>query len=301
VVKEVVRAQLRMGIASSPDAGQPAVGRVWYTAPVPELSALQAVLLLAAIVAVAFLYSSVGHGGATGYLAVAALLGLTPSVARPGALWMNCVVAGIAFWRFHRAGFFDARVFGPLAAASVPCAWLGSRLHLDGRSYALVLGAALLAAGWFLGWARTSGSSRVCGDDETGPPVPRPATGPMGRSAVPRALLAGGGLGFLAGLTGIGGGVFLTPLLILLRWTPAKTAGGISALFIVVNSVAGLAGLGREALVWQPVFIGAITLGIVGALLGTQCGVSRWRSAGFRRALALVLWIAAARLILTSQ
>lgn len=255
-----------------------------YTVLMSELSALQSALLLAAIAAVAFLYSSVGHGGATGYLATAALIGLTPAVARPGALWMNCCVAGIAFWRFQRAGFFDATIFWPLAAVSIPCAWLGSRLHLEGRPYAWVLGAALLAAGWFLAWGRR---------DAVEAPVR-----PLG---LPIALLAGSGLGFLAGLTGIGGGVFLTPLLIFLHWTPAKVAAGISALFIVVNSLAGLAGLGSKALIWQPVFIGAVALGVAGALLGTYCGVNRWRTTGFRRALALVLWIAAFKLIITGK
>jgi len=241
-------------------------------------------LLPVAVGLVAFLYSSVGHGGATGYLAVAALLGLSPALARPGALWMNCFVAGIAFWRFQRAGFFDAKVFLPLAAASIPCAWLGSRMHLEGRAYALVLGAALAAAGWFLGWGKRE-----------------PGDGSLQPAGRPIAVLAGGGLGFLAGLTGIGGGVFLTPLLIFLNWTPAKVAGGISALFIVVNSVSGLVGLGGNALVWQPVFIGAVAAGILGALLGTHFGVNRWRTEGFRRALAVVLWIAAAKLLLTGK
>jgi uncharacterized membrane protein YfcA len=95
--------------------------------------------------------------------------------------------------------------------------------------------------------------------------------------------------------------VFLTPLLLVLHRTPAKVAGGISALFIVVNSVAGLAGLGRQAFVWQPVFLGALALGTVGALLGTHVGVHRWSTAIFRRSLALVLWIAAAKLILTGH
>jgi uncharacterized membrane protein YfcA len=249
---------------------------------VPEFSAHQTVGLLAAIAVVASLYSSVGHGGATGYLAAAALLGLTPTVARPGALWMNCVVAGIAFARFRRAGFFDAHIFWPLAAASIPCAWVGSRLHLDGRGYALVLGAALGVAGWLLGWGRREA-----------------ADAPTRRPDWSIALLIGAGLGFLAGLTGIGGGVFLTPLLLMLNWTPVKVAGGVSALFIVVNSVAGLVGLGGKALVWQPVFAGAVAFGIAGALVGTQFGVKRWHTTGFRRALALVLWIAAAKLILT--
>ena len=247
----------------------------------PELTALQDALLLAGVGVVAFLYSSVGHGGATGYLAVAALLGLAPAVARPGALWMNCVVATIAFWRFQSAGFFDCRIFWRLAAASIPCAWLGSRMHLDGNAYFCLLAVALLAAGWFLARAR-----RV------------EPEGPRREVQLPLALAAGGALGLLAGMTGIGGGVFLTPLLIFLNWTPAKVAGGISALFIVVNSIAGLAALGREALIWQPVFVLAVALGVVGALLGTWLGVNRWQTLTFRRALATVLWIAAVKLLL---
>jgi uncharacterized protein len=266
------------------DANQRRVGPLCYTLTVTDLSITQSGLLLAAIGVVAFLYSSVGHGGATGYLAVMALLGVAPALARPGALWMNCVVASIAFWRFQRAGFFDGRIFWPLAATSIPCAWLGSRLHLEGAAYALALGVALLAAGWFLGWSRRE--------------QPDTPTRPL---AWPLAMLAGGGLGLLAGLTGIGGGVFLTPLLVFLRWTPAKVAGGISALFIVVNSVAGLAGLGREALVWQPLFLGAVGIGVAGALLGTHFGVNRWRTITFRRALATVLWIAAGKLILAGK
>ena len=246
-----------------------------------ELSAMQDVLLLAGVGLVAFLYSSVGHGGATGYLAVAALLGLAPAVARPGALWMNCVVATIAFLRFQSAGFFDCRVFWRLAAASIPCAWLGSRMHLDGNTYYCLLAVALLAAGWFLARARSAGLESPCREVQ-----------------LPLALAVGGALGLLAGMTGIGGGVFLTPLLIFLNWTPAKVAGGISALFIVVNSIAGLAALGNGALIWQPVFVLAVVLGIIGALLGTWLGVNRWRTLTFRRALASVLWIAAGKLLL---
>lgn len=250
----------------------------------PDVSIAQTGLLLAAIGLVALLYSAVGHGGATGYLAVAALAGLSSTVARPGALWMNCCVAGIAFWRFHRAGFFNPKIFWPLAAASVPCAWLGSQVHLEGRVYGAVLGTVLLAAGWFLGWGKRD-------LDES-----------HNRVVVwPVILLAGGVLGLLAGLTGIGGGVFLTPLLIFFRWTPAKVAGGISALFILVNSLAGLAGLGQRALIWQPVFIGAVGLGIAGAWLGTHQGVKRWGDDRFRRALAVVLWIAATKLFLTGK
>jgi hypothetical protein len=247
-----------------------------------ELPTMQLALLLTAVGGVAFLYSSVGHGGATGYLAAMSLLGVAPTLARPGALWMNCVVASIAVWRFFRAGFFDRRLFLPLAIASVPFAWLGSRLHLDGQVYAVVLAGALLAAGWLLGWGR-----RDAGSESTHP------------ACLPSALAAGGGLGLLAGLTGIGGGVFLTPLLLFSRWTTAKTAGGISALFIVVNSAAGLAGLGTGALVCQPAFLVAPVVAAACALAGSHLGVKRWSTATFGRALAIVLWIAAAKVLLT--
>ena len=241
-------------------------------------------LLLGAVLVVAFLYSSVGHGGATGYLAAAALLGLAPGVARPGALWLNCIVASIAFWRFRSAGHFDGRVFLSLAMTSVPLAWLGSRMHLTGRAYGVVLGVTLTVAGVLL--------------------FLRPATDTAEMVRRPQVLLAlgvGGVLGLLAGLTGIGGGVFLTPLLIFLHWTPAKTAGGISALFILVNSVAGLVGLGSLALDWQPIALLAPLLGAVGALAGTYLGVRRWAPTSFRRALAVVLWIAAMKLLLTGK
>ena len=249
-----------------------------------ELSATQTSLLLAAIGVIALLYSSVGHGGATGYLAVMALAGVAPALAKPGALWINCFVASIAFWRFRGAGFFDGKVFIPLAIASVPCAWLGSKMHLDGRVYAFVLGGTLLAAGWLLGWGRRTHETEI--------------TRPIN---VPLALVTGGALGLLAGLTGIGGGVFLTPLLIFLRWTPAKTAGGISALFIVVNSIAGLIGLGEKALIWQPAYLAAPVIAVVAALVGTHFSVTRWSLPVFRRVLAVVLWLAALKLLLTGK
>ena len=249
-----------------------------------ELTGIQIALLLAAITTVAFLYSSVGHGGATGYLAAAALLGLAPELARPGALWLNCVVASIAFWRFRSSGFFDGRIFLSLAVVSVPMAWLGSQAHLTGRAYGVVLGVTLAIAGVLL-VVRPTEAARV----SAVPP------------RLPYALAIGAVLGLLAGLTGIGGGVFLTPLLIFLHWTPAKTAGGISALFILVNSVAGLAGLGKSALHWEPVALVAPVLGAGGALVGTYFGVRRWAPLAFRRALALVLWIAAGKLLLTGK
>lgn len=247
----------------------------------PELAPHQIALLLAAIAGVAFLYSSVGHGGATGYLAVLALAGIAPAVARPGALWINCVVAGIAFIRFRAAGHFSTRLFLLLAASSMPCAWLGSRLLLDSRLYSVVLGLALLAAGGLLARPHNALESEFV------------------RLVHPwLALLVGAILGTLAGLTGIGGGVFLTPLLILVRWAPAKTAGGISAAFIVVNSVAGLIGTAENQTIWHPAYLIGASVGCAGALLGSRLGASRLRPPAFRRALALVLAIAGSKLLL---
>jgi hypothetical protein len=237
--------------------------------------------LSVAVGGVAFLYSSVGHGGATAYLALMAWLGVGPDIARPGALWMNCLVAGIAFGRFRRAGAFDQSVFLPLGLVSVPSAWLGSQLTLAAPVYAVVLGLVLTGCGGLLLWSRGAAEGRE---------VSRPAWPLLG--------LAGGGLGLLAGATGIGGGVFLTPLLVLSRWTTAKVAGGVSALFILANSMAGLAGLGSRAWIWDPVFLGGLVLGAAGAFCGSWAGVRRWGVARFRYALALVLWIAAGKLLI---
>lgn len=266
------------------ESGDTASGLSYNTGAMPELSWAQDALLVAAIGVVAVLYSSVGHGGATGYLAVAALIGIAPAVARPGALWMNCIVAGIAFWRFARAGLFDWKVFWRFAVASIPCAWVGSRMYLEGRAYSTVAGIALFAAGCSLAASR---SDQV--------------EGPCKEVGLPLALTIGAALGFVAGMTGIGGGVFLTPLLVLLRWVPAKVAGGISALFILVNSVSALAAMGGRALIWQPLFIFAVGIGALGALFGTWLGVKRWRTTMFRRALAVVLWIAAVKLLFLAR
>lgn len=243
-----------------------------------DLSLPVAAALLAAIAGIAFLYSSVGHGGATGYLAVMALLGVAPAFARPGALCMNCFVASVAFWRFRRAGFFDASIFVPLACASVPMAWLGSRLNLEGWVYSLSLALALYGAGALLAWGHRLNSER-------------PPRSVVWYQAVP----AGALLGLLAGLTGIGGGVYLTPALIFLGWTSPKTAAGISALFIVVNSAAGLIGLREAALVRDPLFAVVPAVAIGAALASTAWSVGRWNFATFRRVLAVVLWIAATK------
>jgi len=247
---------------------------------VTDASAIVWLALTAAVVAVAFVYSSVGHGGATGYLAVLALAGVAPDSARATALLMNCCVAGVAWWRFSRAGHFNLRVLFPLVATSVPCAWLGGRVALPLSTYSGLLGGVLVAAGFSLLPRR-----RLVDDAAPRPP------------SVGLALVMGASLGLLAGLSGIGGGVFLSPLLLFLRWVPVKTTGGTAAAFIVLNSLAGLAGLSaRAAAVDGGLFALAVPAGAA-ALLGTSLGARRWSAFTFRRVLALVLVFAGGRLL----
>ena len=248
-----------------------------------ELTALNWIILLAAVFTVAFFYSSVGHGGATGYLATLALLGVAPASAKVAVLITNVLVASVAWWRFYRAGHFDWKILLWFATSSIPCAYLGSKIHISPQAYKLVLGAVLSVGGIILLLRARWQTENV---------VVRKIFWPV-------ALLVGAVLGFLAGLTGIGGGVFLSPVLYLFRWVRPKTTGGIAAGFIVVNSIAGLVGAG-----WEKI---SRTLGrcsgsrlpaVIGALLGTHFGTRRWSSVTFSRVLAGVLIFAGGKLLL---
>lgn len=239
-------------------------------------------MLLAAVFAVAFFYSSVGHGGATGYLAALAVLGIAPTSARVAVLIANVLVAGVAWWRFWRAGHFDGKILLLFALASVPCAWLGSTVKVGPHTYKLVLGLVLTVAGLILLFR-----ARWQTDDV-----------PLRQVWLPTALLVGAVLGFLAGLTGIGGGVFLSPLLYLFRWVKPKTTGGIAAGFIVLNSVAGLVGAGWEKISHAGPLLWLTLPAVTGALLGTHYGARRWSSVTFSRVLAGVLVFAGGKLLL---
>ena len=246
-----------------------------------DLTTLNWVLLLAAVFTVAFFYSSVGHGGATGYLAALALLGVAPASARVAVLITNVLVASVAWWRFRQAGHFDWRVLATFAVISVPCAMLGSRIHVSVQTYKLILGSVLTVAGIVLLLR-----ARWQTDDLA-----------LRKFFWPLALVIGAVLGFLAGLTGIGGGVFLSPLLYLLRWVKPKTTGGISAGFIVLNSIAGLIGAGWEKINHAGPLLWLTLPAVIGALLGTQFGARRWSSVTFSRVLAVVLMFAGGKLL----
>lgn len=247
----------------------------------PEITTAGWIVLLAAVFAVAFFYSSVGHGGATGYLAALALLGFAPASARVAVLVTNVLVASVAWWRFYRAGHFDWRVLATFAVISVPCAMLGAKVHVSVQTYKLVLGSVLTLAGLVLLLR-----ARWQTDDVA-----------LRKFFWPLALVIGAVLGFLAGLTGIGGGVFLSPLLYLLRWVKPKTTGGISAGFIVLNSAAGLVGAGWDKITHAGPLLWLTVPAVIGALLGTHYGARRWSSVTFSRVLAAVLVFAGGKLL----
>ena len=237
------------------------------------------IAIIAAIFVVAVLYSSVGHGGASGYLAVMAFLAVAPGVTRPTALVLNLFVASIATVQFWRAGHFSWGLFWPFAITSIPFAFVGGTITLPTNVYRPVLGAVLLFAAFRLAW---SFSKDV-------PEVKRPN--------LALALVIGAGIGLLSGLVGVGGGIFLTPVLLLANWSETKTAAGVSALFILVNSASGLAGNYEQVSVLPAKSLAWIGAAIAGGLVGSLLGAKKLESLMLRRVLAVVLVFAAIKLI----
>ncbi|MBS1797065.1 MAG: sulfite exporter TauE/SafE family protein [Acidobacteria bacterium] len=238
------------------------------------------ILIIFAVFAVAVLYSSVGHGGASGYLAVMALLGVLPEVTRPTALILNLFVATIAFVQFYRAGHFDWRIFLPFALGSVPMAFVGGMIHLPTTVYKIILGITLMLAAARLALNLHS---------ENEPQAP-----PLWV-----CLLIGAILGLVSGLVGVGGGIFLTPILLLMNWTETKKAAGISALFILVNSISGLLGNYAQVLQLPAAVYFWIAAAVIGGIIGATLGSYRFNSLTLRRVLAAGLLVAGAKLIFT--
>ena len=231
----------------------------------------------------AILYAAVGHAGASGYLAVMALAGVAPAVMRPTALALNILVAVISTVKFYRVGAFSWRLLLPLAVTALPLAYLGGRLTLPTQYYRPLVGAVLLYAAW-----RTLQTAQQA--------ATYPVQPPSGLCLV----LVGGGLGFLSGLTGVGGGIFLSPLLLLLRWAPLKVISGVSAAFILLNSLAGIAGvLSTTPAQFHPALPMWGLAVVAGGYLGAEYGSRRLGNPTLQRLLALVLVIAGSKLILS--
>ncbi len=245
-----------------------------------EISTEQLSFLTLAIFIVAFLYSCVGHAGASGYIAVMSLFSLAPAVIKPTALTLNILVACIGAWQFWRAGYFSWRLFWPFAALAIPMAFLGGYINLPTHVFKILVGVVLLfSAARFLFRP---------GDDSVAREPARPV-----------ALSLGAGLGLLAGLTGTGGGIFLTPLLLFRRWARAKTAAAVSALFILVNSISGLLG-NLSSTKRFPEFAVVLAVAVViGGSAGSYFGSRRFEHTTIKRLLAIVLVIAGTKLIFT--
>lgn len=240
----------------------------------------QYVWLLCALFLAAVLYSSVGHGGASGYLAAMALFGLAPQTMKPAALIMNVFVASVVLWRLYRAGYFNGRLFFPFAAASVPMAYLGGTQTLDAPVYHVIVGAALWIAAF-----------RLFVETQDRPAVATPRL----RASLP----VGAILGYVAGLTGVGGGIFLSPVLLFLRWTDMRTNAATAAAFILVNSIAGLLGHASVSVHWPDELPAFVAVAFFGGLVGAELATRRLAPVKLRKLLGVVLIIAGAKMFIT--
>ena len=241
---------------------------------------IEDIVLTALILAAALLYSSVGHAGASGYLAAMALMGISPAVMKPTVLTLNILVAVIATAKYYRVGAFSWRLFWPFALASIPFAYLGGILTLPEHIYKPLVGVALIYAAWY--------SFRT---------AHQPAQVLAARPHISILLLAGAALGLLSGLTGVGGGIFLSPLLLFFRCAEIRVISGIAAAFILVNSVAGLLGVMTSV----PVFPAALpywaVAAVVGGFIGAEYGSRHLGNSTIRKLLPVVLVIAGAKMI----
>lgn len=238
-------------------------------------------LILVLFFIIAFVYSTVGHGGASGYLALMVFLNFVPEQIRPTALVLNILVSAIASIQYYRSGYFKRELFIPLILLSVPLAFLGSRVQLSPSVFKIILGICLL-----LSVIRILG---LIGNNsgET-----------LRKMPLLIALLIGGGIGLISGMIGIGGGILLSPVLLLFRWADIKQTAALAAPFILVNSLSGLAGLMSRHLVFPDRMMWWVVATLIGGLLGSYWGSHRFNSVVLKYLLATVLLFAAGKLLM---
>lgn len=245
-----------------------------------NMDAVTIAMIAALMLVAAVLYSSVGHGGASAYLAIMALFSVAPETMRPTALALNLIAAAFGTWRYWRAGQTDYRLLLLFVLPAIPAAFLGGGISLPPDIYRPMVGVVLWCAAAWLIWKPSQTAEQ-----------------PIKPVSAKVALPIGGFLGLLAGLTGTGGGIFLSPLLLIFGWTDVRKASGIAAGFILLNSIAGLAGnvaSVRALPVELPYFAVAVALG---ALIGTWLGSVRLPKRRLLQGLGLVLVIAGGKLI----
>lgn len=245
-----------------------------------EIGAL--IILALAVFIIAALYATVGHGGASGYLAALALAGVVPGIMKPTALALNIIVASIGTYKYYRAGCFSWPVFLPFAALSVPAAFIGGAIVLPPVVYRPVVGVILLYAAYRMFRKARKSSEQT-----------------LKAAPIWLALFIGAALGLLSGLTGVGGGIFLSPLLLLTGWADTKTTLGVSAMFILVNSIAGL--FGHFTVVSTlPSFLPYLAVAaLAGGWIGAEIGSRHLRPRSIQYVLSVVLVIAAFKMIAT--
>jgi len=237
------------------------------------------IFFILAICLVAFLYSSVGHGGASGYLALMALFGVDVALMKPSALILNLFVSSIAFISFYRAGYFRLRLLWPFVVTSIPAAFLGASLEIPPELYKKILGVALFIA-----------ALRI---------VIRPGeVGERKKLSIPIALVSGALIGVFSGMIGIGGGIILSPLLLITRWGGMKETAAVSAAFIFLNSLSGLSGHIIAGMGVSPRIILWIAVVMVGALLGSWSGGFRLSVTQLKYLITTVLLIACIKLFI---
>src|SRR5258708_40204886 len=234
------------------------------------------------MVAGAFALAPVGRGGAWAYIAAMALAGIAPAAMRPIALVLSILVSAIASYKFWRAGYFRWRLFWPFALVSIPLAFAGGAITLPGHAYKVLVGVVLIYAAWQL-WRSARAGEEMREVRE--PPVAL-------------AMAVGGALGLLAGLTGVGGGIFLSPVLLILGWAGTKQTSAVAAPFILVNSLAGLAAGFTMKSASLPTQIWVLCIAVlIGGWLGAEYGSRRFANPFIRRMLAAVLAVAGAKML----
>lgn len=236
-------------------------------------------LFLGILPIVAFLYSSVGHGGASGYLALMALFSFAPETMKPTALLLNLFVAGISFYYYFKGGFFNKKLFLSFAITSIPLAFLGGTIEIDASIYKKILAVLLVFA--------ILKMLNVFGKESEN----------IKEVKLWQGLLIGGIIGFFSGLIGIGGGIILTPLILLLHWGNMKEAAAVSALFIWVNSAAGLFGQFSSGMRIESEMFVLVAIALIGGMLGGYLGSKKINNQKLRYILAFVLIIACVKLV----
>ena len=239
-------------------------------------------LILILLLIVAFLYASVGHGGASGYLGMMVLLEISPALMKPSALLLNMIVSAIATIQFYKAGYFRKNIFIPFVILSVPFAFIGSRVVLPDHVYKIILGICLLISViriLMMNYFQTISNKRSL------PLVP--------------ALIIGAGIGIVSGMIGIGGGILLSPILLIFKWADIRESAAVAAPFIFINSLSGMTGLWSAGISFTQDIVWWVVAASIGGLLGSYSGSKKFNTVVLKYVLSVVMIIAATKLFIS--